>query len=52
MKEVTDDRWRRFFECLHRMLVILDDWLCDEFGFSRRPRGKHAGTSALLTNCE
>lgn len=39
---MTPDRWRRFFETAHRVLVILDDWLCDEFSFSRRPRGKYA----------
>jgi hypothetical protein len=22
--------------------VIADDWLCDEFDFSRKARGKHA----------
>ena len=28
-------------ETIHRVLVILDDWFCDEFGFSRKPRGKY-----------
>jgi len=39
---MTPDRWRTFFETLHRMLVILDDYLCDEHGFSRKARGKYA----------
>ncbi len=28
-------------EVLHRCLVVFDDWLCNEYGFSRKPRGKH-----------
>ena len=28
-------------EAIHRVLVILDDWLCEEFGFSRKARGKY-----------
>jgi len=42
---MTPDRWRTLFETLHRVLVIMDDWLCDEFGFSRKPRGKYADAS-------
>lgn len=38
---MNQERWRRFFETLHRIVVIFDDWLCDEFGFSRKPRGKY-----------
>ncbi len=38
---MTPSRWRSLTATLHRVLVILDDWLCDEFGFSRRARGKH-----------
>lgn len=36
-----EDRWHRFFIALHRILVILDDWLCEEFGFSRQAKGKY-----------
>ena len=34
--------WCRLGVVVHRCLVLLDDWLCDELGLSRRPRGKHA----------
>lgn len=41
---MTDDQWTVFVaelaEVVHRCLVILDDWLCKHYGFSRRPRGK------------
>lgn len=30
-----------FWETLHRAVVIFDDYLCTEFGLSRRPRGKY-----------
>jgi len=30
----------RLCETAHRVLVLLDDLLCETFGFSRRPRGK------------
>jgi hypothetical protein len=45
---MTDEQWEKFNEMIrklaetvHRMAVLLDDCLCDMFGFSRRPRGKH-----------
>ena len=28
-------------EVMHRVIVILDDFLCRKWGFSRRPRGKY-----------
>lgn len=39
--ELSTDQKRRFFEMLHRCLVLFDDWLCDTFGFSRKPKGKY-----------
>lgn len=36
------DRWQRLAEVAHHVLVILDDWFCDEFNFSRKARGKCA----------
>lgn len=33
---------RGLFEAVHRAIVVLDDYLCERFGFSRRGRGKHA----------
>ena len=30
---------------LHRALVVLDDAICDAFGFSRRARGKYTQES-------
>ena len=41
MTELTPEIKLAFFAALHRALVILDDWLCDAFGFSRKPRGKY-----------
>jgi len=38
---MTTARWRSLAETFHRVLVILDDWLCDECGFSRKARGKY-----------
>lgn len=35
------EQTRRFWEVVHRVLVIFDDWLCDEFKFSRKAKGKH-----------
>lgn len=35
------DQIGRFWEVVHRMLVIFDDWLCEEFKFSRKAKGKH-----------
>lgn len=34
--------FKRAMQTLHRCLVVFDDWLCNEYGFSRKPRGKHA----------
>jgi hypothetical protein len=42
MPILSDKQKLAFFEMLHRITVLFDDWLCDTFGFSRRPRGKHA----------
>lgn len=39
--ELPDSDRRKIFEALHRALVIIDDCICDLFGFSRKPRGKH-----------
>jgi hypothetical protein len=36
----TDEFWSRAFRVAHRILVTADDFLCAEFDFSRRPRGK------------
>ena len=36
---------KSFWETIHRMLIIFDDYLCNEFGFSRKPRGKYADAS-------
>lgn len=33
---------KSFWETIHRILIIFDDYLCNEFGFSRKPRGKYA----------
>lgn len=37
-----DEFWGKLFRVLHRMLVTADDFLCAEFNFSRRARGKWA----------
>ena len=39
--DTPEDR-RTLFEPVHRAIVILDDYLCDLFQFSRKPRGKYA----------
>lgn len=39
---MSEERLRSFCEMVHRILVIADDWLCDQFGFSRRGKGKYA----------
>ena len=41
MSELTPQMRLAFFQALHRAVVILDDWLCDTFGFSRKGRGKY-----------
>lgn len=41
---VTVEQHRRLREVVHRVLVILDDYLCDEFGFSRKAKGRYADT--------
>ena len=33
-----------FGSAIHRALVVLDDAICDAFGFSRRARGKYTLT--------
>jgi len=38
---MDEKKWRSLAETIHRILVILDDWLCEEFGFSRKARGKY-----------
>ena len=35
-----DEFWAKLFRVLHRVLVTVDDFLCAEFKFSRRARGK------------
>ena len=37
----TDVERRKLFEVVHRDLIIFDDYLCEMFGFSRKPRGRH-----------
>ena len=37
----TDVERRKLFEVVHRNLVIFDDYLCETFGFSRKPRGRY-----------
>ena len=32
---------RSFWEMIHRILIIFDDYLCKEFSFSRKARGKY-----------
>ena len=29
-------------EVVHRCAVVFDDWLCQRWHLSRKPRGKHA----------
>ena len=38
---LTDQQRVAFWEVLHRMVVLFDDWLCETFGFSRKARGKY-----------
>lgn len=37
----SEEDLRTLFEVVHRDLVIFDDYLCERFGFSRKPRGKY-----------
>lgn len=37
----TDAERRTLFEVVHRTLIIFDDYLCELFGFSRKPRGRY-----------
>ncbi len=39
---LSDGQKLAFFQTLHRIVVLFDDWLCDTFGFSRKGRGKYA----------
>lgn len=32
---------RRLAEAAHYAIVVFDDWLCNEFGFNRKGRGKY-----------
>ena len=41
--------WRGFFEMTHRVLVIFDDWICDRFNFSRKPKGRKYESDQQLT---
>lgn len=38
---MTPVQWRSFWQMVHRILVLADDWICDTFGFSRRAKGKY-----------
>ncbi len=40
----TDTERRTLFEVVHRTLIIFDDYLCELFGFSRKPRGRYMNT--------
>lgn len=42
MTDIPPEARRKFWEMLHRIVVLFDDWLCDTFGFSRQARGKYA----------
>ena len=37
----TPEERRKLFEVVHRNLIIFDDYLCETFGFSRKPRGRY-----------
>lgn len=39
---MTEKQVRDYFEARHRALVIEDDWICAQFGLSRKARGKKA----------
>lgn len=32
---------RQLGEAIHRAIVVLDDYLCARFSFSRKPRGRY-----------
>lgn len=41
---MTADQWASLCIMIHRVLVIIDDWLCDRSPaapLSRRPKGKY-----------
>jgi len=40
--DMVDRECRRaFWMAVHRALIIIDDWICDTFGASRKPRGRY-----------
>lgn len=39
-KPLPAEFWHGFFEMVHHVVIIADDFFCQWFGFSRRPRGK------------
>lgn len=38
---IIDGVDQSFYVVLHHALILIDDWLCDKFGFSRKPKGKY-----------
>lgn len=42
MSAETEEDRRSLFEVVHRGIVVFDDFLCERFSFSRKPRGKYA----------
>lgn len=46
MKELTPDAKKAFVHLIHRILILVDDWLCDTFNLSRKARGRYAPEAA------
>ena len=38
---MTPEQKDSLIKIIHQVLVLLDDWLCEHFGLSRKPRGKY-----------
>jgi hypothetical protein len=38
---MTPEQIESLLKTIHKVLVILDDWLCEHLGLSRKPRGKY-----------
>jgi hypothetical protein len=44
-RKLPADFWYHFMTMAHHVIVIVDDFLCDELGLSRKPKGKYADPS-------
>jgi hypothetical protein len=41
-QRLSPEFWYKFMQIAHHVIVIVDDFLCEQLDLSRKPKGKYA----------